>query len=131
MNSSLIEETPVLIVGGGPVGLAMALDLGWRGVDCLLVEMTDEVAQLVIRHNYAQTQAISLANYQAIKHFDLHTRYIRELEQEGKLNRVLEGIPDDKALAQLKLENKGFDMFLESSDEDDEANKGLQEAVKK
>jgi 2-polyprenyl-6-methoxyphenol hydroxylase-like FAD-dependent oxidoreductase len=31
-------ETPVLIVGGGPVGLALALDLGWRGVDCLLVE---------------------------------------------------------------------------------------------
>ena len=31
-------ETPVLIVGGGPVGLALALDLGWRGVECLLVE---------------------------------------------------------------------------------------------
>ena len=31
-------ETPVLIVGGGPVGLALALDLGWRGVDCLLVD---------------------------------------------------------------------------------------------
>src|SRR5215470_5114155 len=31
-------ETPVLIVGGGPVGLALALDLGWRGVECLLVD---------------------------------------------------------------------------------------------
>jgi len=31
-------ETPVLIVGAGPVGLSLALDLGWRGVDCLLVE---------------------------------------------------------------------------------------------
>ena len=34
-------EVPVLIVGGGPVGLALALDLAWRGVECLLVERTD------------------------------------------------------------------------------------------
>jgi 2-polyprenyl-6-methoxyphenol hydroxylase-like FAD-dependent oxidoreductase len=34
-------KTPVLIVGGGPVGLAMAGDLGWRGVDCTLIEKTD------------------------------------------------------------------------------------------
>lgn len=31
-------NTPVLIVGGGPVGLSLAADLGWRGVPCLLVE---------------------------------------------------------------------------------------------
>ena len=31
-------ETPVLVVGGGPVGLALALELGWRGVECLLVD---------------------------------------------------------------------------------------------
>ena len=34
-------KTPVLIVGGGPVGLAMAGDLGWRGIPCVLVEKTD------------------------------------------------------------------------------------------
>ena len=34
-------ETPVLIVGGGPVGLALALELGWRGAACLLVEALD------------------------------------------------------------------------------------------
>src|SRR5215469_2665767 len=31
-------ETAVLIVGAGPVGLALAADLGWRGVSCLVVE---------------------------------------------------------------------------------------------
>jgi 2-polyprenyl-6-methoxyphenol hydroxylase-like FAD-dependent oxidoreductase len=36
-----IIETPVLIVGGGPVGLALALDLSWRGVRCMLIERTD------------------------------------------------------------------------------------------
>jgi 2-polyprenyl-6-methoxyphenol hydroxylase-like FAD-dependent oxidoreductase len=34
----LPSETPVLIVGAGPVGLALALDLGWRGVACTLIE---------------------------------------------------------------------------------------------
>jgi 2-polyprenyl-6-methoxyphenol hydroxylase-like FAD-dependent oxidoreductase len=34
-------KTPVLIVGGGPVGLAMAGDLGWRGIPCMLIEKTD------------------------------------------------------------------------------------------
>ena len=35
---SEIIDTSVLIVGGGPVGLALAGDLGWRGVSCVLVE---------------------------------------------------------------------------------------------
>ncbi len=34
-------RVPVLIVGGGPVGLALAGELGWRGVPCTLVEKTD------------------------------------------------------------------------------------------
>jgi 2-polyprenyl-6-methoxyphenol hydroxylase-like FAD-dependent oxidoreductase len=36
-----VRNVPVLIVGGGPVGLALAGELGWRGVGCLLVEQTD------------------------------------------------------------------------------------------
>ncbi len=35
------EQIPVLIIGGGPVGLGLAADLGWRGIDCLLVEQGD------------------------------------------------------------------------------------------
>lgn len=34
-------ETSVLIVGAGPVGLALAGDLGWRGVNCTVIEQTD------------------------------------------------------------------------------------------
>jgi 2-polyprenyl-6-methoxyphenol hydroxylase-like FAD-dependent oxidoreductase len=32
---------PVCIVGGGPVGLALAIELGWRGVPCTLLEQGD------------------------------------------------------------------------------------------
>ncbi len=34
-------ETSVLIVGGGPIGLTLALDLGWRGIGCMLIEQGD------------------------------------------------------------------------------------------
>ncbi len=35
--------TSVLVVGAGPVGLALAAELGRMGVDCLLVEKRDGV----------------------------------------------------------------------------------------
>ncbi len=35
------RETSVLIAGAGPVGLALACELGMRGVDCVLIEKRD------------------------------------------------------------------------------------------
>ena len=35
------DDSAVLIVGGGPVGLALAGDLGWRGRSCILIEQSD------------------------------------------------------------------------------------------
>ncbi|OIK00787.1 FAD-binding monooxygenase [Streptomyces sp. MUSC 14] len=35
------ERTDVLIVGGGPVGMALALDLAYRGIDCLVIDAGD------------------------------------------------------------------------------------------
>lgn len=34
-------DTPILIVGAGPVGLALAGDLAWRGIPNILIEKTD------------------------------------------------------------------------------------------
>ena len=33
-----MREVPVLISGGGSVGLSLAAELGWRGIDCMAVE---------------------------------------------------------------------------------------------
>ena len=35
------KRYPVLIAGGGPTGLALASELGWRGISCLVVEQGD------------------------------------------------------------------------------------------
>ncbi|MDX3898943.1 MAG: FAD-dependent oxidoreductase [Sphingobium sp.] len=37
----MVDRIPVLIVGAGPVGLALAGDLAWRGTSCWLVEQGD------------------------------------------------------------------------------------------
>src|SRR4051794_5913252 len=36
-----MQSVPVLIVGAGPVGLALAGELGWRGIPCQVVEQGD------------------------------------------------------------------------------------------
>ena len=38
MNTPPDSPAQVVIVGGGPVGLGLAIELGQRGVRCLLVE---------------------------------------------------------------------------------------------
>ena len=43
--SSNATRVRVLVVGAGPVGLALAGDLGWRGIDCLLIEQSDGAIQ--------------------------------------------------------------------------------------
>ena len=46
MTTPATISVPVLIAGAGPVGLALAGDLGWRGVPSLLVEKrSSEIAQ--------------------------------------------------------------------------------------
>jgi len=37
-ETTLPERIPVLIIGAGTVGLALAAELGWRGVECLVAE---------------------------------------------------------------------------------------------
>src|SRR5260221_8502554 len=35
-------DVPVLVIGGGPVGLTLAMDLGWRGIPVLLLEQRSQ-----------------------------------------------------------------------------------------
>ena len=74
----------------------------------LLAEMTEEVGDLVLRDNYLQTQAISQAEAQAHSMVGVHARFMHTLEQSGRLNRELEFLPDDEALAERKSEGRGL-----------------------
>ena len=64
--------------------------------------MTDEVADLVLRHNYQQSQAISVAEAQAADEHDRLERFMRALERPekggGRLDRAVEYLPDTAAM---------------------------------
>jgi glutamate dehydrogenase len=74
----------------------------------LLAEMTDEVGRLVLRDNYEQTQAIAASVTQAGPMVAVHQRYLRSLEQAGRLDRALEFLPDDETLAERKAAGEGL-----------------------
>ncbi len=66
--------------------------------NALLFSMTDEVAGLVLRHNYQQSQAISVAEEQAGEEHDRLERFMRALERNGRLDRAVEFLPDSPAM---------------------------------
>jgi glutamate dehydrogenase len=83
-------------------------DLTEKQRNTLLAEMTDEVGELVLRDNYEQTRAISASVAQAASMVDVHARYIRSLEQSGRLDRALEFLPDDETLTERKAAGHGL-----------------------
>jgi glutamate dehydrogenase len=74
----------------------------------LLASMTDDVAELVLRDNYLQTQAISMSQVRSVERIDEMARLISNLENSGLLNRELEFLPDDKEIEDRRLRKQGF-----------------------
>ncbi|MFB4278755.1 MULTISPECIES: NAD-glutamate dehydrogenase [unclassified Nonomuraea] len=70
--------------------------------------MTDEVADLVLRDNYAQNVVLAAARTQAVEMLHIHARYLRKLERDGLVNRELEFLPSDKTLAERRQARLGL-----------------------
>ncbi|MCK7547123.1 NAD-glutamate dehydrogenase [Marinobacter koreensis] len=83
-------------------------DLTGKQRNVMLEEMTDDVANLVLKNNYRQTQAISIASEDAGVRLEEYRRLMNTFESEGKLNRALEFLPDDETLSERKLAKKGL-----------------------
>ncbi|SHK39533.1 glutamate dehydrogenase [Marinobacter antarcticus] len=83
-------------------------DLTPKQRNVMLEEMTDDVAALVLKNSYRQTQAISIANDDAATRLEEYRRLMNTFESEGKLNRALEFLPDDETLSERKLNKKGL-----------------------
>ena len=74
----------------------------------LLVKMTDDVAALVLRDNYLQTQAISQIEAQATGRLALQAGFMRSLERQGRLDRGLEFLPDEEEIAERAAARRGL-----------------------
>lgn len=73
-------------------------DLTRKQRDRLLEKMTDEVADLVLRDNYLQSQAITVTHLLGAHLLDRLARFMRSLERVGQLDRAIEALPDDETV---------------------------------
>jgi glutamate dehydrogenase len=83
-------------------------DLTVKQRDKILAGMTDDVAKLVLRHNYLQSQALSVAEAQSYTLLDQQNRFMRALERTGKLDRAIEFLPDDETMRERLAKRIGL-----------------------
>jgi len=76
--------------------------------DELLASMTDDVADLVLDDNRAQTLALAIARRQANPMANVHARYLNLLEADGWLDRSLEFLPTDRQITERQVAGGGL-----------------------
>ncbi len=74
----------------------------------MLVAMTDDVARLVLKDNYDQTLTLSVAERNAPRDIDAASRFMRELEKKGALDRSVEFLPADETMRALQRDGLGL-----------------------
>jgi glutamate dehydrogenase len=91
------------------LGLVIAEgELTQKQRNTLLAQMTDQVAALVLRDNYFQTQSLSVSGRVAPQLLDAQSRFIQFLEKAGRLNRALEFLPDEAEIAERRAAKRGL-----------------------
>jgi len=115
LNTDAIDNSAGVNTSDMEVNLKIALSIPLRdgrltmaGRNALLAEMTDDVAALVLRNNYLQPLALSLAERRAMEDFGFEQRLIQTLEQRGHLDRAVEYLPDDAQLAERRRRSEPF-----------------------
>ena len=104
VNCSDVEVNLKILLNGA----VRAREITRAARDRLLVQMTDEVAALVLRNNYLQSQAISTSEFQAKARLGEEAFVIRALERSGDLNRSLEFLPTDEEIAERRKAGEGL-----------------------
>jgi glutamate dehydrogenase len=115
VNTDAIDNAAGVDCSDHEVNIKILLDAMVRDDDLtgkqrnqLLVEMTEEVAELVLRNNEAQVQALSNAVTNALPMADVSRRYIDHLEQLGRLDRGMEALPSDEELVERRDRDGGL-----------------------
>ena len=76
--------------------------------DELLASMTDEVAELVLAHNYDQNLALANAVYGSVSMAGVHEDWMERLEDQGLLDREIEFLPSTEAMEARRSQHKGL-----------------------
>ena len=115
LNNDAIDNSAGVNTSDMEVNIKIALSIPLRdgrltmdGRNVLLMQMTDEVAGLVLRNNYLQTLALSLAERRGMADFGFLQRLMQSLETRGLLDRALEYLPDDMQLEERRRRMQPF-----------------------
>jgi len=104
VNCSDVEVNLKILLNGA----VRAREITRAARDRLLVQMTDEVAGLVLRNNYLQGQAISTSEFHSKERLSENAAVIRVLERSGDLNRALEFLPSEEEIADRRKAGEGL-----------------------
>ncbi|MDI4655954.1 NAD-glutamate dehydrogenase [Xanthobacter autotrophicus] len=106
LNTDAIDNSAGVNTSDVEVNIKIALSLPLERGDltapdraALLKEMTDEVGTLVLRNNYLQTLALSLAEHKGADDLAFQQRLMQMLEARGELDRAVEFLPSDAEIA--------------------------------
>ena len=70
--------------------------------------MTDEVAALVLRHNYGQNMALAASRSQAPSLLHVHARYLRKLVRDKRLDPEQDVLPGEREIAERRSAGGGL-----------------------
>jgi glutamate dehydrogenase len=76
--------------------------------DEVLASMTEEVAGLVLAHNYDQNLAVANAVHGAASMAHVHEDWMERLEDQGLLDREIEFLPSTEAMEARRTSHKGL-----------------------
>jgi glutamate dehydrogenase len=104
VNTSDVEVNIKILLN--PLVAARRLTMARRNQ--LLASMKSEVAALVLRNNYLQSQAISTLELHSAARLSEYEQLMRSLERANELNRALEFLPNDEELAERRKGSLGL-----------------------
>jgi len=115
INTDAIDNSAGVDTSDHEVNIKILLDLviadgelTKKQRNTLLAQMTDQVAALVLRDNYFQTQSLSVSGRVAPQLLDAQARFIQFLEKSGRLNRALEFLPSEEEIAERRAAKLGL-----------------------
>jgi glutamate dehydrogenase len=109
LNTDAIDNSAGVNTSDVEVNLKIALSRPMRDGrlareerNTLLASLTDDVARLVLRSNYQQTLALSLAERRGLDDLGFQQRMMQTLEARHLLDRAVEFLPDDMELTERR-----------------------------
>ena len=115
MNTDFIDNSAGVDTSDHEVNIKILLADAIRDGDIpaaarhqLLEDMTDDVAALVLRHNYRQNMALAASRAQAPSLLHVHARYLRKLVRDKRLDPEQDVLPGEREIAERRSAGGGL-----------------------